>query len=48
MKEAMTECTKEDFFRRVACEQRVGLQYCDGYWGRVPQCPSGQPRDRGQ
>lgn len=48
MKEAMSRCVGETFFKRVACEQSVGLQYCEGYWGKVPQCPSGPPKDRGQ
>jgi hypothetical protein len=49
MKEAMARCAGENFFKRVACEQGVGLQYCEGYWGKVPQCPSGPPtKDRGQ
>jgi hypothetical protein len=48
MKESMARCAGETFFKRVACEQAVGLQYCEGYWGKVPQCPSGPPKDRGQ
>ena len=48
MKEAMGRCAGETFFKRVTCEQAVGLQYCEGYWGRVPQCPSGPSKDRGQ
>jgi hypothetical protein len=48
MKDAMAKCVGETFFKRVACEQSVGLQYCEGYWGKVPQCPSGPSKDRGQ
>jgi pyruvate/2-oxoglutarate dehydrogenase complex dihydrolipoamide acyltransferase (E2) component len=48
MRDAMSKCSGETFFKRVACEQAVGLQYCEGYWGRVPQCPSGPPKDHGQ
>jgi hypothetical protein len=44
MHDAMARCKREDFFRRIGCEQSVGLQYCEGYWGKVPQCP-GVPRD---
>jgi hypothetical protein len=44
MNDAMARCKREDFFRRIGCEQSVGLQYCEGYWGKVPQCP-GVPRD---
>jgi len=48
MRDAMSKCVGETFFKRVACEQSVGLQYCEGYWGKVPQCPSGPSKDRGQ
>jgi hypothetical protein len=47
MHEAMVRCKREDFFRRIGCEQSVGLQYCEGYWGKVPQCP-GAPRESGR
>jgi hypothetical protein len=47
MHDAMARCKREDFFRRIGCEQSVGLQYCEGYWGKVPQCP-GAPRDSGR
>ena len=49
MREAMARCAGDNFFKRVACEQAVGQQYCEGFWGKVPQCPSGPPnKDRGQ
>jgi len=48
MAEAMAQCRREDCFSRVGCEQRVGRRFCEGYWGTVPQCPSGVPRERGQ
>jgi len=48
MREAMARCAGDNFFKRVACEQAVGLQYCEGFWGKVPQCPSGPAKDRGQ
>jgi hypothetical protein len=49
MREAMTRCAGDNFFKRVACEQGVGQQFCEGFWGKVPQCPSGPPvKDRGQ
>jgi hypothetical protein len=47
MREAMLRCKREDFFRRIGCEQSVGLKYCDGYWGKVPQCP-GVPSESGR
>jgi S-DNA-T family DNA segregation ATPase FtsK/SpoIIIE len=45
----LSRCTREDFITRVICGQRVRFRYCDGYWGKVPQCPgnTGTP-DRGQ
>ena len=48
MREAMGRCSGESFLKRVTCEQAVGQQYCEGYWGKVPQCPSGPPKERGQ
>jgi hypothetical protein len=49
MKEAMARCAGDSFSKRVACKQGVGLQYCEGYWGKVPQCPGGPAaKDRGQ
>jgi hypothetical protein len=49
MREAMARCAGDNFFKRVACEQGVGQQYCEGFWGKVPQCPSGPAaKDRGQ
>ena len=48
MTEAVASCGREALLARVICEQRIRLQYCDGYWGKVPQCPSGPVNDRGQ
>ena len=42
MKDDLARCAREYLFSRVVCEQRVGLKYCEGYWGKVPQCP-GKP-----
>jgi hypothetical protein len=36
-----TQCGKETFLNKVICEQKVRIQYCDGYWGKAPQCPMG-------
>ena len=38
--EALAQCGG-NFIERVACGQRARFRYCDGYWGRAPQCPSG-------
>ena len=35
---AITRCSRESFLTGVVCSERVRLQYCDGYWGEVPQC----------
>jgi hypothetical protein len=48
MNEALARCAREDFFNRIACEQRVRQQYCANYWGVVPQCAIGRSTDRGQ
>ncbi|HSQ80703.1 MAG TPA: hypothetical protein VLU54_06130 [Casimicrobiaceae bacterium] len=34
-----------NFVERVICGQHARFRYCDGYWGRVPQCPSGAVAD---
>jgi len=47
MADAIAQCGHERFFAAVVCEQRVRLQYCDGYWGQVAQCPNGIPNDHG-
>jgi hypothetical protein len=48
MEDEMSHCTREDFISRVICGQRVRFKYCDGYWGKVPQCPASPPPERGQ
>lgn len=48
MAEAIARCGRENFVAGVICEQKVRLQYCDGYWGQVAQCPSGIVNDHGQ
>ena len=44
MSEAIGRCPAE-FLGRVVCEQKVRLQYCEGQWGKVPQCPGGPSAD---
>jgi hypothetical protein len=44
----IARCKKEDFLQRFVCEQRTRGRYCDGYWGKVPQCPSAPSTDHGQ
>lgn len=47
MTDAIAQCGRDGFFAGVVCEQRVRLQYCEGYWGQVAQCPNGIPNDHG-
>lgn len=49
MTEELQRCQKESLFSRVVCDQRVRLRFCDGYWGKVSQCPGNVVNpDRGQ
>jgi hypothetical protein len=44
LNEALEACGG-NFIERIVCGQRARFRYCDGYWGRVPQCPSGAVAD---
>jgi hypothetical protein len=48
MDDELSRCTREDFIARVVCGQRVRFRYCDGYWGKVDQCPASPAPERGQ
>lgn len=48
MSDEMSRCTREDFITRVVCGQRVRFRYCEGYWGKVAQCPASPVPERGQ
>ena len=49
MGDELRRCQREAFLSRVVCDQRVRLRFCDGYWGKVTQCPGGVANpDRGQ
>ena len=37
-----------NLFARIGCEHDARAQYCDGYWGKVAQCPGGVSNDHGQ
>jgi hypothetical protein len=39
MRAALTECDSQGMLDGLICGQRVRIQYCDGYWGKVAQCP---------
>jgi hypothetical protein len=34
-------CSNANFLEKVLCEQKIRNRYCDGFWGKVPQCPAG-------
>ena len=38
MREALAQCDREGVFGGLVCGQRVRIQYCEGYWGKVAQC----------
>jgi hypothetical protein len=38
MNEALARCSRENFLAGIVCGERARLQYCDGFWGQVPQC----------
>ena len=39
MRDALTQCDREGVFAGVICGQKVRIQYCEGYWGKVATCP---------
>ena len=39
MSDALAQCEHEGGFAGFLCGQRTRIDACDGYWGRVPQCP---------
>jgi hypothetical protein len=39
MSDALARCASEGGFSGFICDQRVRIASCDGYWGRVAQCP---------
>ncbi len=39
MRDALTSCDREGGLGGFICGQKVRVQYCDGYWGKVSQCP---------
>ena len=48
LSDELSQCTREDFITRVICGQRARFRYCEGYWGKVPQCPGNPTPERGQ
>jgi len=45
MAAALSRCERENFLAGFLCKERARLQFCDGQWGEVPQCPSGVRSD---
>jgi len=39
MRDALAACDREGGLGGLICGQKVRIQYCDGYWGKVAQCP---------
>ena len=48
LREELASCTREDFIGRVVCGQRARFRHCEGYWGKVPECPGNPAPDHGQ
>lgn len=40
MSDALAQCEREGGFSGFLCDQRTRIDACEGYWGRVPQCPA--------
>ncbi|MEO8484754.1 MAG: hypothetical protein ABI585_00310 [Betaproteobacteria bacterium] len=48
MRDDVATCARSEFFfDAVLCDQRVRLHYCDAWWGRSAECPSGRQGDYG-
>ena len=41
MAAALSRCERENLLAGFVCKERAWLQFCDGQWGEVPQCPGG-------
>ena len=39
MRDAIAQCDREGMIDGIICGQKARIQYCAGYWGKVPQCP---------
>ncbi|HET7031929.1 MAG TPA: hypothetical protein VFJ48_02310 [Casimicrobiaceae bacterium] len=38
MNAALAACSSETLLAGMMCTERVRYQYCEGFWGQVPQC----------
>ncbi|MEO8484757.1 MAG: hypothetical protein ABI585_00325 [Betaproteobacteria bacterium] len=41
MRDEIARCSTASVIPRIQCERRIRARYCDGYWGSVPDCPTG-------
>jgi hypothetical protein len=48
LQERLAQCATGNIIDRIFCDQRVRREYCDGRWGKVPECSSSVANDRGQ
>ena len=39
LRESIAMCDREGLIGGIICGQKARIQYCEGYWGKVPQCP---------
>lgn len=46
MRDEIDAC-RGNFFERVACEHGIRARYCEGWYGRADECPSGRTADYG-
>lgn len=44
MRDEMSRCSSSSVIPRIQCERRIRARYCDGHWGTVPECPTGNRR----
>ena len=45
--DALGRCPPNDVIARTVCQESLRIEQCDGYWGRVAQCPARPERDYG-
>jgi hypothetical protein len=45
LSDAIARCASEGPLGELICVQRARWQHCDGYWGKVAQCPGAMNSD---
>jgi hypothetical protein len=48
LNDVLAGCARENSEGRAVCERRARLQFCNGYWGKVPQCPDSRDPNPGK